>query len=799
MSIRRLVFCSIEAMSKSLSSAGLGALLLPPIAVDSISTRHGVMSRQRTAEEDREAEFFTELNGREEPDRKGLINVAAEPEQDAHASQPPASAAAGSAVPRATPIAENASASLSYSVPRAQWSRPDIPKWLASFDMKTTPMLGPVPVSAQAESMREEPGAGGGDQLGSSALDKTRRAAGGVAPTAEASNSVNEAESWRTRAWRSAPGVAMKRAAKWTRNLGAQTAKAKSVTNGLSNGASDTEASGEGLQWLNLFMETLWPRVKEYAKPLKDDLEAALKEKSKGSIKIVNFSLGDDAPVLVPVHAYQEDKQDVKGFEVDVSISWRPTVDISLSVLGIPVGLKGLVIEGSLSLAFRPLMDTLPLVGGMQIFMINPPAALDLDFNGVARVANAASLRDTIRNTISGKISDFLVLPNLHFIPFGDVQTKIDFDVTRLYSPRPEAVLRLQLHRAHDLIGKDFKLLGARTSDPYAIGTIGGRTFRSRTVKKTLHPVWDDPDHPPAVHDFFMFNKRQLLNLELFDQDTMGQGDKLGNVKQQVGELADQGEVTIPLIQDDGEEKGGQVVVSVKTMKMVPITRDQLSWPSISWMGLVPESNSKGSVAPKYNVMLLQCWLASVRGIPKKSDLDEVIVQFSIPSEDPSELKRSGGGKQKEEEKPDCNPAPENNKPGADPPLAGTAPVPGENPAPVNNKPGPDWVFNYGCHFLVTDPMEGKAAVKIQVFANDKKDPYAEDTISLAKILPPGYNGVVTLKKKEQDIEVHSVVEVGSPAITPAAGGASPGAASSVLVLEAGQQQQQQQQQQGHP
>mmetsp|Transcript_26051 Transcript_26051/g.65653 ORF Transcript_26051/g.65653 Transcript_26051/m.65653 type:complete len:376 (+) Transcript_26051:147-1274(+) len=171
MSIRRLVFCSIEAMSKSLSSAGLGALLLPPIAVDSISTRHGVMSRQRTAEEDREAEFFTELNGREEPDRKGLINVAAEPEQDAHASQPPASAAAGSAVPRATPIAENASASLSYSVPRAQWSRPDIPKWLASFANKSKRMLGREPVPLRTDPRREETGAGGGDELGLSALE----------------------------------------------------------------------------------------------------------------------------------------------------------------------------------------------------------------------------------------------------------------------------------------------------------------------------------------------------------------------------------------------------------------------------------------------------------------------------------------------------------------------------------------------------------------------------------------------------------------------------------------------------
>ena len=70
---------------------------------------------------------------------------------------------------------------------------------------------------------------------------------------------------------------------------------------------------------------------------------------------------------------------------------------------------------------------------------------------------------------------------------------------------------------------------------------------------------------------------------------------KLGNVKRQVGELAIEGgrKVKLPLTQDDrheedraeNDENGPEVVVSVKTMKMVPITGDQLSWPSKSWMG----------------------------------------------------------------------------------------------------------------------------------------------------------------------------------------------------------------------
>eukprot|EP00392_Amoebophrya_sp_AT5.2_P018749 g19367.t1 len=102
------------------------------------------------------------------------------------------------------------------------------------------------------------------------------------------------------------------------------------------------EASGEGLQWLNLFMKTLWPHVnKAVYKLLKDQIEPTLQKELPAplnGIKITSFSLGNDAPVLGPVHAYRKDKQDVKGFEIDIFMSWRPTVDISFRLLKMKLG-----------------------------------------------------------------------------------------------------------------------------------------------------------------------------------------------------------------------------------------------------------------------------------------------------------------------------------------------------------------------------------------------------------------------------------------------------------------------------
>lgn len=77
------------------------------------------------------------------------------------------------------------------------------------------------------------------------------------------------------------------------------------------------------------------------------------------------------------------------------------------------------MIEGTLSLVFRPLMDTLPVVGGIQIFMINPPV-VDIDFTGAANLIDMPILAGTIRSIISSAISDALVLPNRIFIPIAD-------------------------------------------------------------------------------------------------------------------------------------------------------------------------------------------------------------------------------------------------------------------------------------------------------------------------------------------------------------------------------------------
>eukprot|EP00391_Amoebophrya_sp_Ameob2_P012418 CAMPEP_0178982862 /NCGR_PEP_ID=MMETSP0795-20121207/732_1 /TAXON_ID=88552 /ORGANISM="Amoebophrya sp., Strain Ameob2" /LENGTH=669 /DNA_ID=CAMNT_0020673555 /DNA_START=122 /DNA_END=2132 /DNA_ORIENTATION=- len=100
--------------------------------------------------------------------RSGLINAAAKPEQEQDASQP---AANGAAVPRASSAHHERLAAAEDETAPQQWPLPDIPSGIASFANKSKRMLGREPVPLRTDPRREETGAGGGDELGLSALE----------------------------------------------------------------------------------------------------------------------------------------------------------------------------------------------------------------------------------------------------------------------------------------------------------------------------------------------------------------------------------------------------------------------------------------------------------------------------------------------------------------------------------------------------------------------------------------------------------------------------------------------------
>lgn len=78
-------------------------------------------------------------------------------------------------------------------------------------------------------------------------------------------------------------------------------------------------------------------------------------------------------------------------------------------------------------------------------------------------------------------------------------------------------------------------------SDPYCMIKVGLHHFRSRTIEKTLNPVWNHSlrVYVDTAHSLIHINLRNLsretsglesLNLEVWDEDTFSTDDFLGTV-----------------------------------------------------------------------------------------------------------------------------------------------------------------------------------------------------------------------------------------------------------------------------
>ena len=73
--------------------------------------------------------------------------------------------------------------------------------------------------------------------------------------------------------------------------------------------------------------------------------------------------------------------------------------------------IKEFTIDGVLSLVYRPMIDQMPVLGGMQMFMINPPD-INIEFGGGAGLVELSSVKNAIRGVVADSIGDMMVLPN---------------------------------------------------------------------------------------------------------------------------------------------------------------------------------------------------------------------------------------------------------------------------------------------------------------------------------------------------------------------------------------------------
>lgn len=122
----------------------------------------------------------------------------------------------------------------------------------------------------------------------------------------------------------------------------------------------------------------------------------------------------------------------------------------------------------------KPLIASMPLFGGMQIFFLNNP---NIDFNlvGVVDLLDMPGLSDILRRIIVEQVAAFMVLPNKLPIILSE-----EIEALSLKMPEPEGVLRVHVVEAKNLMKMDIGMLGKGKSDPYAIITVGAQQFRTQ-------------------------------------------------------------------------------------------------------------------------------------------------------------------------------------------------------------------------------------------------------------------------------------------------------------------------------
>jgi len=295
----------------------------------------------------------------------------------------------------------------------------------------------------------------------------------------------------------------------------------------------------ERAEWVNNIIKQLWPNVNMYVrKMLFNTVEPLVKNILKGySLKGFKFErenvfLGQIPPRITGIKVYNEKVTSRSEIIMDLDIVFASDLMVMFSLKGIKAQVKEFSLRGVLRVVLKPLISDIPLIGGVQVYFLSDPE-IDYSLGGVAGALNIPGLSTIVERIIREQVRNFVVLPNKFTMPLVNTIPKKD-----LFCPNTAGVLRVTLLRAKDLEKKDVALIGKGSSDPYAILTVGAKTYQTPTKNNTCDPIWNlTYDFPiEVVHG-------QEFMLEFFDEDDRRDDEFLGRTTVQTGAVSERGSI----------------------------------------------------------------------------------------------------------------------------------------------------------------------------------------------------------------------------------------------------------------
>ncbi|XP_071788056.1 extended synaptotagmin-2-like isoform X1 [Asterias amurensis] len=301
----------------------------------------------------------------------------------------------------------------------------------------------------------------------------------------------------------------------------------------------------ERAEWLNKMVKQLWPYIEGYvASMLRDTVEPAVQKALPSYLKSFRFEkikLGTYPLRIGGVKVYT-DHVGRDEIILDLEIFYAGNCDIEISLKALKrfkAGIESLQLHGTLRVEMKPLVDRVPLIGGMSIYFLNKPA-IDFNLTNVADILDIPGLSGLLHSILEDQLANFLVLPNRLPVKLID-----DVDISSLKYPMPQGVLRIHVIEAKNLVAADIGILKKGKSDPYCIVRVGSQKFKTKAIKKTLNPVWE------KIFEAIVYQcYGQMMDIDVYDKDDgIGKDDYLGTINLNLHHIYEVGhlDVWLPL------------------------------------------------------------------------------------------------------------------------------------------------------------------------------------------------------------------------------------------------------------
>lgn len=194
--------------------------------------------------------------------------------------------------------------------------------------------------------------------------------------------------------------------------------------------------------------------------------------------------------------------------QFDLDVTWNSESNIKLSAnYGLNFGVKSIKMDGRMIFTLRPLTNELPIVSAIQYGFVNPPE-LELDFTGLASIADFAVIEKTIRKIIQDILSSMMVLPN-------SMTYKMDpaCDFRDVYKP-PDSIATITCVSGRGFTIQKSKIGKDDIPDVYCLVKLGSQSqWRSSTIKDDLSPKWNESK------DFLLSHTDQIVTVDAWDED----------------------------------------------------------------------------------------------------------------------------------------------------------------------------------------------------------------------------------------------------------------------------------------